>query len=159
MIRKAIIVLSVILALVTALVDLASQGRTLCCARPRPGDSLEIKFADGYQWGWRGLAFRDGSLRVFCNPEWPPSPMAALVDKQWDGFKVFLTRYGEGDVEFLLRLPLWLLLVLFALYPIVALIRGPYRRYRRRRKGLCVKCGYNLMGNVSGVCPECGERL
>ncbi len=28
---------------------------------------------------------------------------------------------------------------------------------RRRRSGLCVKCGYNLTGNVSGRCPECGE--
>ncbi len=23
----------------------------------------------------------------------------------------------------------------------------------------CVECGYNLTGNVSGVCPECGERI
>ena len=23
--------------------------------------------------------------------------------------------------------------------------------------GHCQKCGYNLTGNVSGVCPECGE--
>ncbi len=21
---------------------------------------------------------------------------------------------------------------------------------------LCIKCGYDLRGNVSGVCPECG---
>jgi hypothetical protein len=23
----------------------------------------------------------------------------------------------------------------------------------------CRKCGYNLTGNVSGICPECGERI
>jgi hypothetical protein len=23
----------------------------------------------------------------------------------------------------------------------------------------CTRCGYNLTGNVSGVCPECGERI
>ena len=23
----------------------------------------------------------------------------------------------------------------------------------------CVKCGYSLIGNVSGVCPECGWKL
>jgi len=22
----------------------------------------------------------------------------------------------------------------------------------------CIKCGYDLTGNVSGVCPECGSR-
>ena len=27
---------------------------------------------------------------------------------------------------------------------------------RRRRLGQCVRCGYNLTGNRSGVCPECG---
>ena len=30
-------------------------------------------------------------------------------------------------------------------------------RRQRRRKGLCLKCGYDLTGNVSGVCSECGE--
>jgi hypothetical protein len=52
--------------------------------------------------------------------------------------------------------PLWAPFVLFAGYPTVAFLRGPARRYRRRRKGLCAECGYDLTGNVSGVCPECG---
>ena len=25
--------------------------------------------------------------------------------------------------------------------------------------GLCYKCGYDLTGNVSGVCPECGQPI
>ena len=29
-------------------------------------------------------------------------------------------------------------------------------RAARREKGLCSRCGYDLRGNVSGVCPECG---
>lgn len=29
-------------------------------------------------------------------------------------------------------------------------------RDRRRAPGLCCKCGYDLRGNTSGVCPECG---
>ncbi len=28
---------------------------------------------------------------------------------------------------------------------------------RRRRTETCLNCGYNLTGNVSGVCPECGK--
>ena len=31
------------------------------------------------------------------------------------------------------------------------------RARRRRRDGLCPACGYNLAGNVTGVCPECGN--
>jgi hypothetical protein len=26
-------------------------------------------------------------------------------------------------------------------------------------QGMCINCGYNLTGNVSGVCPECGKRI
>jgi hypothetical protein len=32
-------------------------------------------------------------------------------------------------------------------------------RDRRRPRGHCAECGYDLTGNVSGVCPECGERV
>ena len=55
--------------------------------------------------------------------------------------------------------PCWVLLVLLGGYPAIALIRGPLRRWRRCRKGLCPDCGYNLTGNESGVCPECGKPI
>ncbi len=55
-------------------------------------------------------------------------------------------------------IPLPLLFLLFVAYPAIAFFRGPYRRYRRRKKGLCLKCGYDLTANVSGMCPECGEK-
>jgi hypothetical protein len=29
----------------------------------------------------------------------------------------------------------------------------------RRKMGLCVRCGYDLTGNTSGVCPECGTPI
>ena len=34
--------------------------------------------------------------------------------------------------------------------------RRDARRLRRVKRGLCEWCGYDLTGNVSGVCPECG---
>ncbi len=56
-------------------------------------------------------------------------------------------------------LPLWMPLVLFAAYPGYALVtHGSRRRRQRRKHGLCLECGYNLTGNVSGICPECGSR-
>jgi hypothetical protein len=37
------------------------------------------------------------------------------------------------------------------------LMLTPHRRNDwRRLMGRCVACGYDLTGNVSGVCPECG---
>ncbi len=40
------------------------------------------------------------------------------------------------------------------------LISGPFalRRRIRRKRGLCVACGYDLRGNLSAGCPECGWR-
>jgi hypothetical protein len=63
-----------------------------------------------------------------------------------------------GSRVHLLVVPIWMLSSLLAVYPAIAFIRGPLRRHRRRRKGLCLKCGYDLTGNVSGVCPECGTE-
>ena len=31
-----------------------------------------------------------------------------------------------------------------------------FRRAIRRVRGLCPECAYDLTGNESGVCPECG---
>ncbi len=50
----------------------------------------------------------------------------------------------------------WVVVVLLGTYPTLAFVRGPLRRWRRRRQGRCQKCGYDLAGNVTGVCPECG---
>ena len=55
----------------------------------------------------------------------------------------------------------WLLLAVSAL-PLVArpipAARRAMRRRRWARAGLCRGCGYNLYGNPTGVCPECGTR-
>jgi len=55
--------------------------------------------------------------------------------------------------------PFWSLFLLLSAYPVYTVVRGPLRRYRRHRAGLCLKCGYNLTGNVGGVCPECGMPI
>jgi len=39
------------------------------------------------------------------------------------------------------------------------LVRPFMRKRKRRRYNLCLHCGYNLTGNTSGVCPECGKRI
>ena len=58
-----------------------------------------------------------------------------------------------------LIVPSWAVLTTTLAYPTIAFICGPFRRRRRRRRGECVPCGYNLTGNVSGVCPECGIEV
>ncbi len=77
-------------------------------------------------------------------------------------FGFFLSWSIKPVPEVVIRFPLWLPFVLFAFLPIRAFIRGPIarRRLRRRRDlGQCIGCGYDLTGNVSGICPECGAAI
>jgi uncharacterized paraquat-inducible protein A len=37
-------------------------------------------------------------------------------------------------------------------------IRATVTAARRRTRRLCLGCGYDLNGNVSGRCPECGHN-
>lgn len=44
-------------------------------------------------------------------------------------------------------------------YPLLALTRAIVRRNRRRKPNECMNCSYDLTGNVSGTCPECGTNI
>ncbi len=57
---------------------------------------------------------------------------------------------GRGGRLF--AVPFWMLGAIGA-----AMAGAPYTRGRRRyRRDCCAGCGYDLTGNVSGRCPECG---
>lgn len=64
---------------------------------------------------------------------------------------------GTRNMRIALRMPAYLLIPLLAVPPILTMIRGPIRRARRRKRGLCETCGYDLRGNVTGICSECGS--
>jgi hypothetical protein len=85
-----------------------------------------------------GFAYRDGGWRH----RWGLLPMY----RSW-------ISYNKQRVE-IMSLPLWILLVPVAL-PTAIL----WYRDRRPLRGHCAACGYDLTGNLSGVCPECGTRL
>ena len=58
----------------------------------------------------------------------------------------------------MIRFPVWLLIIPLAISP----ARYLWLRYRYRRRlhrNLCVACAFDLSGNVSGVCPECGRTV
>lgn len=66
-------------------------------------------------------------------------------------FNDFSARGGAG-VRFML-IPLWLPLAL-------ATMPTAFLWHRRRiPPGHCQRCGYDLTGNVSGRCPECGKAI
>lgn len=51
-------------------------------------------------------------------------------------------------------IPLWLPFLAVSVASAIA-----WQRSRRKPPGHCQKCGYDLTGNVTGVCPECGVRI
>lgn len=55
-----------------------------------------------------------------------------------------------------LSMPLWVIVLAFGAYPMISLTWRATRKHRRRNLGLCLHCGYDLRGNESGTCPECG---
>jgi hypothetical protein len=83
---------------------------------------------------WRGPPFPDGITRQMLSP---PRP------------------FWQASVRHVLAG------ATFGALPAATLLRAVRRRLRRRirrRRGKCPACGYDLTGNVSGVCPECGEK-
>ena len=89
---------------------------------------------------------------VYCPPtrQWWPCVRTNRFDtplRDLPGWKVWVSTRS-------LFVPHWLFAVLFAL-PTAIL----WYRDRRPPKGHCQNCGYNLTGNVTGICPECGEPI
>jgi len=63
-----------------------------------------------------------------------------------------------------IRKPIVLTMVIPFWVPIVACLllmclRTVVYRRRMRKLNLCLQCQYDLRGNASGVCPECGETI
>lgn len=74
-------------------------------------------------------------------------------DWSWDTAINFEYRYNQFIT--MVNLPLWMLLL-----PTSATSWLFYRRARRKRLiGHCPNCEYDLTGNISGVCPECGASV
>lgn len=56
-----------------------------------------------------------------------------------------------------MRLPFWMLMVISS--PSLLYLYHFIRKLTRKSKGICINCGYNLTGNISGTCPECGSSV
>ena len=54
-----------------------------------------------------------------------------------------------------LKVPLWIPTVAFAIGSISFILIPIHRRRKRKKLGLCLKCGYDLQGSKER-CPECG---
>ena len=84
-------------------------------------------------------------------------------DLWWHG--VQYSRFTDYFNHITLRqlwLPIWLIAVGFLMLPMLHMalwLRERVRVGRHRRRGRCLSCGYDLTGNTTGVCPECGTPV
>ena len=82
--------------------------------------------------------------RVPCRPAW-----AGQTNRFGFRYNVYSDASGYAWA------PLWSVSAVSAATACVAACIG-WRPLRRTRRGRCPSCNYDLTGNMSGVCPECG---
>jgi len=105
-----------------------------------------------YEVNWertRADSYRDAVSRGQAIP--PGFTVRQVRSRFWSD--VLLPKYSQGQPT-VLRTPLWIPLTI-VLVPGAILWRLELRRVP---PGHCSKCRFDLTGNVSGICPECGTR-
>jgi len=85
-----------------------------------------------------------GSLNAFV------SPYSVGFGGAW-GFEL------HSAVLYVLVVPHWSLLLLLAGLPVMWMIK--WRKRRRFGPNVCDRCAYDLTGNQTGICPECGASI
>lgn len=121
---------------------------------PRPGRSADFR---GLRYT-RGDALSPINYLLFLCTDGAETRRAAA----WAGFAWYERRNaGVGAARVRAVAPLWSVGAATAAPPAWAAmgLAARLRRRRRVRSGRCAGCRYDLTGNVSGVCPECGATV
>jgi hypothetical protein len=102
---------------------------------------------------FRGLGFRfDYVVETAPDGFMPPT----VEERQALAAQGGIYHTMRHDTSLALQVPFWAIAVLFGITPVIA-VRRALRRQRRARRGLCLRCGYDLRASL-GRCPECGDE-
>jgi len=105
------------------------------------------------EWGRSPLVPASGRSWVFQNE--PPDPLHPEVRNRG---LIHVVDKRSGSNWTLVYVPLWLVFVALGLLPAYRAIVMQRTRYRLARRR-CSTCSYDLTGNTSGICPECGTPV
>jgi hypothetical protein len=94
----------------------------------------------------------DGALFYYYRYSLPPGLHRFDTMGQF-GFRLPIIRLRTRNDATVIVLPLWVLFS-FGCAPIALSV---IRSFRSRTIGHCGHCNYDLTGNTSGTCPECGN--
>jgi hypothetical protein len=85
----------------------------------------------------------------------------AFGSKQWKRFgfatgsEHYLGAHAGSDLSYVV-MPYWPFVLVAAIGSVPIVVRV---KRRRPERGRCIRCSYDLTGNVSGTCPECGASV
>ncbi len=144
--RRCSITATWLFGLIVVFITAAGQGRVFPDAHELVGFIVFIVF---------GLAF---ALQDFKYQSWPAFTSAAIWSLVCGTILITFTNgilpnpLSNGVVVLITAYwLLWLFLVIWRY--------DRLRKIRMIERELCAECGYNLTGNVSRTCPECGCKI
>lgn len=126
-----------------------SFGRTLVC---RSG-AIVIQITHGPDKEFREAQQRYPPSFVL-KKNTSPERMTWLPNIRTTRPKDYRLYYTSKMTTIKMIVPLWLLLL-----PAVACCLWVVLAKEEREVGTCISCGYDLRGNLSGLCPECGTPI
>lgn len=101
------------------------------------------------QWSRPGVA-------VYDRPSWVGD--STLLSGRYAGSQGSITTIIAGQYSVIISL--WIPGIAFGFLPTLWMHRWLRRRKMRRAAGIpCRACFYDLTGNTSGICPECGTAI
>ncbi len=114
-----------------------------------------------YSWQNDAVSFRGGRVGWWhrSNHDNGSTGLYQLrFNSLWSGVWPYYERSDyHGLISHIFSLPLWIPTVFFTTlfwWSVLPL----HRRRKRKKLGLCLKCGYDLRGS-SERCPECGQEF
>ena len=114
----------------------SNRGVLLMLYRAKPG-----------RWMWIRHQNQIGTFELFIEEDLYP-------EHGFMGFLFVGPISSISPAEYIARIPHWFLTLIFATLPAIWLFK--WNKHRKLSPNACPACGYDLTGNETGKCPECG---